>query len=135
MKKISTRLFLLISVLFLIFLTACHVQSENDPITIITAPLTSITNNSAVSGGNITNDQNDARIMVRGVCWDTARYPTVLKNKTVDGEGMWEFTSNITGLMPNTTYFVRAYATIRPYEVDPYYGTAYGNEIQFKTLP
>jgi hypothetical protein len=45
-------------------------------------------------------------------------------NKTSDGTGSGAFTSSITGLTPNTTYFVRAYAINN-------LGTAYGNEISF----
>jgi hypothetical protein len=45
---------------------------------------------------------------------------------TSNGSGTGSFTSNLTGLNPSTTYYVRAYATNST-------GTAYGNEIQFIT--
>jgi len=32
-------------------------------------------------------------------------------NKTTDGSGPGTFTSSLTGLTPNTTYYIRAYAT------------------------
>jgi hypothetical protein len=44
----------------------------------------------------------------------------------MDGVGMGIFTSNITGLSPNTTYYLRAYATNGG-------GTTYGQQIVFKT--
>ena len=48
-------------------------------------------------------------------------------DNTNDGTGSGTFSSNLSGLIPNTTYYVRAYATNNT-------GTAYGNEIMFKTL-
>jgi len=53
--------------------------------------------------------------------------PTIaLTTKTLDGSGTGTFTSSLTGLTPNTTYYVRAYATNSV-------GTAYGNEVSFTT--
>jgi len=86
----------------------------------------SITNNSAVSGGNVTAIGTSA-VTARGVCWSTSPLPTVsLSTKTVNGSGAGTFTSNIPGLSPGTSYYVRAYATNSA-------GTAYGNEIMFTT--
>jgi len=51
------------------------------------------------------------RVTARGVCWSTSENPTTSNSKTTDGEGPGPYTSNITGLSPNTTYYVRAYAT------------------------
>jgi hypothetical protein len=64
----------------------------------------------ATTGGNISSDGGSS-ISARGVCWNTATNPTILNSKTVDGSGAGSFTSNITGLTPNTTYYIRAYAT------------------------
>ncbi|MBP5411677.1 MAG: hypothetical protein J6Y47_00320, partial [Bacteroidales bacterium] len=47
-------------------------------------------------------------------------------NHTTDGLDTGSFTSNMTGLLAGTTYYVRAYATNA-------IGTAYGNEISFTT--
>jgi hypothetical protein len=133
MRKTPTRLLFIIPAFLMIFLCSCGKSKNNRP-TIRTIPVTEITSNSAVTGGNITNDQNEA-VIERGVCWDTTGIPTINSNKIINGAGMWDFTVKITGLLPNTKYYVRAYATIRPYEVDPYTGAGYGNLIAFKTLP
>jgi len=93
--------------------------------TLTTADVTSITLTSAVSGGNITADGNDA-ITARGVCWATTTGPTIDNDKTTDGAGTGSFISNLTGLQAGVTYFLRAYATNSA-------GTAYGNEISFTT--
>jgi uncharacterized protein (TIGR02145 family) len=92
-----------------------------------TTATTSITLTSAVSGGNISTDGGGA-ITAKGVCWATTTGPTISANKTTDGTGAGIFTSNITGLTPGVTYYVRAYATNSA-------GTAYGNELQFVTSP
>ena len=66
------------------------------------------------------------RVTASGVCWSTSQNPTIANSKTTDGTGLGTYTSNITGLSPNTTYYVRAYATNAE-------GTAYGNQQSFKT--
>jgi uncharacterized protein (TIGR02145 family) len=75
-----------------------------------TSSIRNITLTTATGGGNVTSD-GDSEIIARGVCWSTAQNPTIANNKTTDGTGAGSFTSNITGLSPNTTYYVRAYAT------------------------
>lgn len=93
--------------------------------TITTAAVTLITTTSAASGGTITGD-GGAPVTSRGVCWSTSVNPTVADNKTSDGAGTGSFISNLTGLTPNTTYYVRAYAVNSA-------GTVYGNQVSFTT--
>jgi len=93
--------------------------------TVSTTVTTSITQNNATSGGNITSD-GGAAVTVRGVCWSTNNNPTTSDNKTSDGSGMGGFSSSVTGLIPNTTYYIRAYATNS-------IGSAYGNQLSFTT--
>ncbi len=88
--------------------------------------VTEITVNSATSGGNITS-QGNSPIIERGVCWSTSQNPTINDSKTVNGSGMGNFTSLITGLSQATQYFVRAYATNNN-------DTGYGNQISFTTV-
>lgn len=100
-------------------------QSCNRPVlpTVSTSDITAITVNSAVSGGNVT-DNGGAEVTARGVCWSNSQNPTISSNKTNDGSGNGSFVSNITGLSSSTTYYVRAYATNNE-------GTGYGNEQSF----
>lgn len=90
-----------------------------------TNSISEITASSAVSGGNVTHDGGD-NITARGVCWATTQNPTISNSHTSDGTGTGEFTSHITGLDNNVTYYVRAYATNSN-------GTAYGEERTFTT--
>ena len=94
--------------------------------TITSTAVSSITSTSASSGGNITSD-GGANITTKGVCWSTNANPTIaLSTKTVDGTGIGVFTSAISALVANTTYYARAYATNSS-------GTNYGNEVSFTT--
>ena len=93
--------------------------------TVTTNEITEIKAHSAECGGNVTDD-GGADVISRGVCWSTSSNPTIKDNHTTDGDGMGEFTSHIYGLEPNTTYYVRAYATNAV-------GTGYGEEMSFTT--
>ena len=90
-----------------------------------TAQVTSVTSETAVTGGEVTND-GGANVTAKGVCWGTAPNPTVAGNKTTNGTGTGVFTSNLTGLTDGTVYYYRAYATNSS-------GTTYGQEYQFIT--
>jgi hypothetical protein len=93
--------------------------------TVTTTTATSVTGNSASSGGDVTADGGSA-VIARGVCWNTAGTPTIANNFTSDGSGTGAFTSSISSLSAGTTYYVRAYATNAN-------GTAYGSQLSFTT--
>jgi uncharacterized protein (TIGR02145 family) len=95
--------------------------------TLTTAPVTGISQTTAVTGGNISFD-GGVEITDRGVCWSTNQNPTTDDSKTSDGSGSGTFTSNITGLTGNTVYYVKAYAINAM-------GTAYGQQISFTSAP
>ena len=93
---------------------------------VATSNITNIKVSSATCGGNVTSDGN-VTVTARGVCWSTNPNPTINDNNTNNGSGTGNFTSNLTNLTENTTYYVRAYATNEK-------GTAYGEEKSFKTV-
>jgi len=95
--------------------------------TVTTSAVSSFTRTSAVTGGNVTNS-GGASVTARGVCWSTSTGPVATGSHTTDGSGTGPFTSTISGLNPNTTYYYRAYATNSA-------GTAYGVENHFTTSP
>ncbi|MBO4655562.1 MAG: fibrobacter succinogenes major paralogous domain-containing protein, partial [Bacteroidales bacterium] len=92
---------------------------------VTTNTVSSITTTSAICGGNVTSD-GGATVSARGVCWSTSQNPTVSDSHTTNGTGIGSFTSSITVLSPDTTYYVRAYATNSV-------GTAYGSQVSFTT--
>jgi uncharacterized protein (TIGR02145 family) len=109
--------------LFSVFLTNCTEDATIAEIN--TNETTELTQTTATSGGVINSD-GGATVTACGVCWSTGQTPTISDNKTTDSTATGSFTSAITGLTANTTYYVRAYATNSA-------GTAYGSAISFKT--
>lgn len=93
---------------------------------VTTNNITNITKTSAVCGGNVTTD-GGFTVSARGVCWSITQNPTIGDQHTTDGSGTGTFTSSITGLSPNTKYYVRAYATNSN-------GTNYGSQKEMTTL-
>ena len=94
--------------------------------TVTTTAASTITSTGASSGGNVTSD-GGASVTARGVCWSTSANPTIGgAGTTTDGTSTGSFTSAITGLIPGTTYHLRAYATNSE-------GTSYGNDLTFTT--
>lgn len=92
---------------------------------ISTSNVSDITANSAKCGGTI-SDNGGFPVTVRGVCWNTMGNPDINSTHTDNGTGNGSFTANLTGLAPNTTYHVRAYATNST-------GTKYGEDKTFTT--
>lgn len=116
---------LLAGIVFIFVFNGCKKKPEIPILT--TRNVSEITINSALSGGDITSD-GGAEVTERGVCWSKTPYPVSTGQHTSDGKGTGSFTSDITGLEPNTDYYLRAYATNSV-------GTAYGNEVTFRTNP
>ena len=90
-----------------------------------TTDATAITQTTASSGGNVLSE-GGAPVTVRGICWSTGTSPTTADN-VINATGTTGiFTSSLTGLTAETTYYVRAFASNIG-------GTAYGNQITFTT--
>ena len=132
MKKIALK-----SVIILLVITSLFSCTSEESPTVVNPPVGSLpelvtnleqnlTLNSATVGGLIYTD-GGSTITKRGVVWDINPNPTInLTSKTVDGNGVGEFTSNLTNLSSGTKYYYRAYATNSV-------GPAYGTEFDFTT--
>jgi uncharacterized protein (TIGR02145 family) len=111
--------------LILIIVISCKKEDQSLPI-LKTSDVTNILQTAVVCGGDITFDVSST-VIIRGVCWGLGSNPTIEDSKTTDGTGAGSYTSIISGLEPNTTYYTRAYATNNK-------GTKYGQEVSFTTL-
>jgi uncharacterized protein (TIGR02145 family) len=92
---------------------------------VTTINATNITFNSATMGGTVKSN-GGAEIKAKGICYATTATPTIQSDTTNQGAGSQNFTSQLTELLPNTKYYVRAYATNSA-------GTGYGEEFSFTT--
>jgi uncharacterized protein (TIGR02145 family) len=116
---------LFISVLLL---PGCDKEQDNQVLPkVTTAEVVDITDNSALAGGSVANSGTLA-VTQRGICWNMEGNPSLSDTKLVSGEGEGDFSIAIENLLPETEYFVRAYATC---EMD----TVFGNVKNFNTLP
>ena len=106
--------------------TECTFQNSTDTPFILTKSLSSISQTSVICGGEITNI-GGANIISNGVCWSTSPNPTLNNYFTIDLINNEIFESNVTNLLPNTQYYIRAYATNSQ-------GTSYGSDSTFTTL-
>jgi len=127
MKSMKCLMVLFLPVLF--FISSCK-DDDSDPVVsslpvITTNPATSITGDSAKLSAVITSEGQSA-VIQRGFCWNTSPNPSVSDNVSEDAFGPGAFSHTISNLNSNTVYYARAYAKNG-------FGTAYGNEIFFKT--
>jgi hypothetical protein len=89
--------------------------------------VTAIGKTTADGNGTIT-DLGVPTPTAHGVCWNTTGNPTTADSRTDEGpvSATGAFASHMPGLSPDTTYYVRAYATNTA-------RTSYGNEVSFTT--
>lgn len=95
--------------------------------TLTTNPVTNIGLEVATSGGTVISEGGGS-VGERGVCYSTSPNPTINDIRTYDNLYTNTFTSTLSYLEGNTTYYVRAFAINGG-------GIAYGNQVTFKTLP
>lgn len=122
----SYRIYLVILLIILSF-NCRKVDVPKDVVPILnTSDVTEISKTAALSGGNILSDGGSA-IISRGVCWSNNNLPTVENSKTSDSTGIGLFTSNVSGLISGTQYYIRAYAING-------IGIGYGDQRTFVTV-
>ena len=92
---------------------------------VITDSITNVNSHSAMAYGRVTA-QGTSPVTERGFCWSLTAHPTKANAWVACGSVTGSFSGNISGLMPDYYYHVRAYATNAV-------GTVYGNEITFLT--
>ena len=86
--------------------------SENNAApTINISEITNVTKDAATININISNTGN-AVITNKGVCYSTTSNPTINNSVTNEGVGNDNFSSNVTGLTANTTYYIKGYITL-----------------------
>lgn len=130
MKDLNIKYIVLV---FLMLLYSCDkeydFQSENK-VAVNTLESSEITKNTAKIKAVI-NTNNGSSLTERGICYSLSANPTISNSKSKDSNfysDLGEFTIALSNLTAGTKYYAKAYATNS-------YGTAYGEEITFTTLP
>ncbi len=100
-------------------------SGTSDKVVFSTMPVSSITADSAISGGIITST-GGYDVLEKGVCWDTITNPDKTKKYQSAGIGSDNFLVMMKPLMPNKRYYVRAYVKTSSNEL-------YGNVQTFNT--
>jgi hypothetical protein len=95
--------------------------------TVTTNGVDTIADTSAVTYGEVTANGNGT-ITSMGACWSLSANPTIADPKTTMSYASGQFSTTLTGLLPNTTYHVRAYSVNSA-------GPGYGADLTFTTTP
>ena len=96
-------------------------------LSVSTSPVTNVNDTSASCGGMALVYGNDS-IVDKGICWSSQNaFPSLSDYFISTASSAGTFTCQMVGLLPGTTYYVRAYAT------DNHGVTAYGPVLTFTT--
>jgi hypothetical protein len=112
------------SLIILLFFTYC--KSEDVPV-VTTVEVSNVTRTSISCEGMIVS-QGDSEIDLKGICWSSNYPPTIKDLVKIDTSKNRSFFCELTSLILDTKYFIRAFATNS-------FGTGYGKTVSFKTLP
>ncbi|NTE05613.1 hypothetical protein G6M26_20460 [Agrobacterium tumefaciens] len=99
---------------------------KSSMITVAKPIASSVTQVSAMINTNIDGGQS-SEVIEKGICWGTSVNPTTSSSMRVTGARTGSISETITGLIPGTNYYLRAYFQTR-YEI------VYSENIQFKTI-
>jgi uncharacterized protein (TIGR02145 family) len=132
MRALSKNLLVVMAVMYfaMLMLNACNKDKDETPQvsvpSVTTKTVSTITATSASTGGYISSD-GGSTVTERGVCYSITENPSVASDVFVEGGGTGNFTCDLTGLLPQTPYYVKAYAINSA-------GIAYGSQVSFTTL-
>ena len=119
------KILIFCSSLILIVIAGCKKEDPIDPVVVKTYLVENVRRTSISIRGAADIPATDTLIAV-GFCWNTKGAPTLYDNFSFDGT-WYEFSRAIQGLTPNTTYYIRAYASCLR-------GVFYGIERKFTTM-
>lgn len=96
------------------------------PPTVVTGTAGSLTPSGATISANDVTSAGGGTITERGIVFATTQNPTIANSKVAVAGTTGSFDANLTGLLANTLYYARAFATNSA-------GTDYGAQISFTT--
>ena len=127
LKQFTVTFLFALTLYATVSMVGCSKKGDTTP-TLATININTITNISATSStiNVVITSNGNSTITESGVCYSTTVNPDITKSKLVKTVSGGKFSCMLTGLNPETTYYVRAYATNAT-------GTVYGNELTFLT--
>lgn len=127
MKKVNYLKVLAVLMLFATIITGCKKDDDDTAaeLTVTTSDVTNITATTATAGGTVTYDNKTE--LICGLCWSINENPTLSDSYSTKSIVEGSFSSEMTGLTAETSYFVRAYASLGG-------ETVYGEQKSFTTL-
>ena len=105
----------------------CVKEPEAQLGSVQTNPMTEISHNAATANARILSD-GFAAVTERGFCWNTTGNPSIEDHKEVVDVTAYTYSFGMTGLTPETNYYVKAYMVNE-------IGMSYGEEVSFTTKP
>ena len=123
MKKQPDLWLIVFSLALSIYISGCRKEAP----VLTTDPVINITGTTAEAGGKITFNGRSP-VASSGICWDTLENPTISSLKIADSVAKKQFLITIKELLPNTTYYLKAYAINGV-------GIGYGGQVSFTTQP
>jgi formylglycine-generating enzyme required for sulfatase activity len=104
-------------------------SARTAPIVTTVAAVPGVGEGTFTVSGSVTND-GGTPVTSRGIVYGLTATPTLgtAMDAPASGAGTGAFSSTLTGLAPDTTYYARAYASSTV-------GTSYGADVTFKTAP
>ena len=107
-------------------ISAGQIKPENLP-NVTLDSISNIQKTSALLNGSL-NNLSPNNFAIKGFCWSINPNPSTEDSSSVVGVNSGRFSFLLQNILPNTTYYVRAYASNMS-------GTTYSNEISFSTDP
>lgn len=93
---------------------------------IVKTNVASLASHNSISVSGEVTYEGLSSVTRRGFCWSATSNPDITSNVMVTGAGLGTFSSTISNLEENTTYYVRAFAVNS-------FGTSYGQEYSITT--
>ena len=126
MRKVMKAIAAIMLAVAVVIIAGCNKQ-ENNNVKVMTNAPQDITATTVTIRGEVEVVAEGISLTDMGVCWGTAKNPTVSNNHLSGMNRGESFTCTITGLESNTKYHVRVYATDGT-------GFYYGSDQSFTTL-
>lgn len=114
---------LLILSIVILSIISCKEEDFSEAPNVITTEISNESEFLTLVSGSVSSD-GGADVTERGICYGINHLPSINDQKSTNGIGIGDFTSELTDIEQGVTYYARAFASNKK-------GTAYGDEVSF----